>query len=42
MQRASFEIVADGERTDRVKQLRNGDIAPELLLEGARHEFAMC
>jgi DNA-nicking Smr family endonuclease len=28
-----LKYVADGERTDRVKQLRNGDIAPELLLD---------
>jgi DNA-nicking Smr family endonuclease len=42
-----LKYVAEGERTDRVKQLRNGEIAPELLLdlhgmtaEAAKNEIA--
>ena len=42
-----LKYVAEGERSDRVKQLRNGEIAPELLLdlhgmtaEAAKNEIA--
>jgi DNA-nicking Smr family endonuclease len=46
-QNGPLKYVAEGERSDRVKQLRNGEIAPELLLdlhglntEAAKNEIA--